>query len=219
MFFNLSVLSKSPAEMSPPIGVILELRSHANLPFRKLALKILIEFVLNLNWWFHEETAIGQTGYFPMEKKKLFRFWKKNSHTKNPYQSVMFDVMSEWLTQLVTTRPRAQFPSSVNKTSQWQLACSALHRGPRPPSMGIKGERVQTHISFSLRSRAFQRKSPRVSTDCYSSWCYGTSVGVAVQCCCFSSDSELQLFILRSHCDLPWALQHFFLKSNSKRAI
>ncbi len=32
VFFNLRIVSKSPAEFSPPIGVVLELRSRANLP-------------------------------------------------------------------------------------------------------------------------------------------------------------------------------------------
>ncbi len=87
MFFNLSVLSKSPVEMFPPIGVILELRSHANLPFRKLALKILIEFVLNLNWWFHEETAHWTNRLFSIEKKKFLDFEKK-IHTQKKSLSV-----------------------------------------------------------------------------------------------------------------------------------
>ncbi len=50
------------------------------------------------------------------------------------------------------SRPRAQSPSSVNKTSQWQLACIFHHTHP-PRSAGIKGERMQTHTSFSLKSR------------------------------------------------------------------
>ncbi len=32
VFFNLRIVSKSPAEISMPIGAVLELRSHANLP-------------------------------------------------------------------------------------------------------------------------------------------------------------------------------------------
>ncbi len=69
-----------------------------------------------------------------------------------PIQSVVFDVTSESLTQ-IGSRPRAQSPSSVNKTSQWQLACVLCIAHPR---------RMQTHISFSLRSRAFQHESQSV---------------------------------------------------------
>ncbi len=40
--FNLRVVSKSPTEMSPPIGALLELLSRANLPcLLKLALNLL----------------------------------------------------------------------------------------------------------------------------------------------------------------------------------
>ncbi len=42
MFFNLRVVSKSPADISTPIAAVLELRSHANLPcLVKLALNSL----------------------------------------------------------------------------------------------------------------------------------------------------------------------------------
>lgn len=41
MFFILHVISKSPAEISMPIGAVLELRSRANLPcLVKLALNV-----------------------------------------------------------------------------------------------------------------------------------------------------------------------------------
>ncbi len=32
MFFNVRIVTKSPAELSPPIGAFMELRSNANLP-------------------------------------------------------------------------------------------------------------------------------------------------------------------------------------------
>ncbi len=32
MFFNVRIVSKSPAELSPPIGAFMELRYNANLP-------------------------------------------------------------------------------------------------------------------------------------------------------------------------------------------
>ncbi len=41
MFFNLHIVSKSPAEISIPIGTVLELRSRANLScLVKLALTV-----------------------------------------------------------------------------------------------------------------------------------------------------------------------------------
>ncbi len=41
LFFNLRVVSKSPAEISTPIGAVLELQSRTNLPcLVKLALNI-----------------------------------------------------------------------------------------------------------------------------------------------------------------------------------
>ncbi len=58
-----------------------------------------------------------------------------------PFQSVTFDVTIEWLMQM-GSRPRAQSPSSVNKTSQWQLACVLCIAHPTRSS-GIKG------VSFS----------------------------------------------------------------------
>ncbi len=42
------------------------------------------------------------------------------------------------------------------------VACVFRHAQPAP-QCGYKRRRVQTHISFSLRSRAFQHESPRVS--------------------------------------------------------
>ncbi len=97
-------------------------------------------------------------------------------------------------------------------------ACFATRTPPR--GAGIKGERVQTHNSFSLRSRAFQRISESVCKT-------ANSVGVTARqrrlLSSAASDGMLQLFILRSRCDLPMALQHltkivFFLKEQSKRA-
>ncbi len=35
LFFNVCIVSKSPAEISPPIGAFMELRSNTNLPFSK----------------------------------------------------------------------------------------------------------------------------------------------------------------------------------------
>ncbi len=35
LFFNVRIVSKSPAEISPPIGAFMELRSNTNLPFGK----------------------------------------------------------------------------------------------------------------------------------------------------------------------------------------
>ncbi len=90
-------------------------------------------------------------------------------------------------------------------------ACFATRTTPR--SAGIKGERVQTHISFSLRSQAFQCESLSVYRQLLQCWCYGASAEVAIQCCCFS-DGVLQALQLRSRRDLPCALQHF-----SKRAF
>ncbi len=43
VFFNLCVVSKSPAEISTPIGAVLELHSRANLP-------CLVNLALNLLW-------------------------------------------------------------------------------------------------------------------------------------------------------------------------
>ncbi len=70
------------------------------------------------------------------------------------------------------SRRRAQSPSSVNKTSQWRLACVFRH-AHSAPRCGYKGERVQTHNSFSLRSRALQ------SLECLQSKTY--SVGVTAR--------------------------------------
>ncbi len=61
------------------------------------------------------------------------------------------------------SRPRAQSPSRMltkQDNDSWR-ACFATRTPPR--STDIKGEHVQTHISFSLWSKAFHRKSPRVS--------------------------------------------------------
>ncbi len=52
-----------------------------------------------------------------------------------------------------------------------------------PRGAGIKGERVQTHISFSLRSRAIAVS--RVSARQAKRWCYGASAEVAIQWCFF----------------------------------
>ncbi len=60
-------------------------------------------------------------------------------------------------------------------------ACFATRTPPR--GAGIKGERVQTHISFSLRSRAIAVS--RVSARQAKRWCYGASAEVAIQCCFF----------------------------------
>ncbi len=49
VFFNLCIVIKSPAEMSLPIGAVLELRSSANLPcLVKLALHFLISSFIKL---------------------------------------------------------------------------------------------------------------------------------------------------------------------------
>ncbi len=149
MFFNLHVLSKSPAEMSPPIGVILELRSHANLPFRKLALKILIEFVLNLNWWFHEETAHWTNRLFSIEKKKLFRFWKKFTHKKIPIsQSCSTLCQSDWRNWSQLAREPNSLQVLTKQANDSWHACFASWAPP--PHHGFKRRaRTDAHQLFA----------------------------------------------------------------------
>ncbi len=96
-------------------------------------------------------------------------------------------------------------------------ACFAT-RSP-PCGAGIKGE-YKTHNSFLHQSRAFQRISESVCKT-------ANGIGVTAHqwrlLSSAASDGVLQLFIMRSRCDLPWALQRlskrvFFLKEQSKRA-
>ncbi len=70
-----------------------------------------------------------------------------------PYQSVTFDVTSEWLTIWISPESPITFVLTKQANDSWR-ACFATRTPPR--GAGIKGERVQTHISFSLRSRALQ---------------------------------------------------------------
>ncbi len=83
------------------------------------------------------------------------------------------------------SRPRAQSPSSVNKTSQWQLACVLCIAHPAPQRRYKRRARADAHQLFASEPSLFS-ESPRVSTDSKSQcWCYGASAGVVVQCCCF----------------------------------
>ncbi len=53
LFFNVHIVSKSPAECSPPIGAFMELCSNANLPcLENLALDIFCHFAsqVNVTW-------------------------------------------------------------------------------------------------------------------------------------------------------------------------
>ncbi len=71
-----------------------------------------------------------------------------------PYQSVTFDVTSEWLTNGdLAGEPNHLRVLTKQANDSWR-ACFATRTPPR--GAGIKRERVQTHISFSLRSRALQ---------------------------------------------------------------
>ncbi len=47
LFFNVHIVSKSPAEISPPIGAFMELRSNSNLPsLVNLALNLIAGILL-----------------------------------------------------------------------------------------------------------------------------------------------------------------------------
>ncbi len=77
------------------------------------------------------------------------------------------------------SRRRAQSPSSVNKTSQWRLACVFRHVHPAP-RCGYKGRaRANAQQLFSSVSIVSARQ------DSSKRWCYGASAEVAVQCCFF----------------------------------
>ncbi len=82
---------------------------------------------------------------------------------------------------------------------------------------------MQTHISFSLRSRAFSANLRECLQDSIL-----TSVGVTARqrrllsSAAAASSERAAALILRSRCDLSWVLQHFFPFSKraiSKRAI
>ncbi len=96
------------------------------------------------------------------------------------------------------SRPRAQSPLSVNKTSQWQLACVFRHAHPAPQRGYKRRARANAHQLFASEPSLFS-ESPRVSArqhfdEC---WCDGASAEVAVQCCfiwaCCSSHSAVAL--------------------------
>ncbi len=78
------------------------------------------------------------------------------------------------------SRRRAQSPSSVNKTSQWQLACVFRHAHPAA-RCGYK-RRACANAQQFFASEPSLPQSP----ECLQSsqhWCYGASAEVAVQCC------------------------------------
>ncbi len=78
------------------------------------------------------------------------------------------------------SRRRAQSPSSVNKTSQWQLACVFRHAHPAA-RCGYK-RRARANAQQFFASEPSLPQSP----ECLQSsqhWCYGASAEVAVQCC------------------------------------
>ncbi len=69
---------------------------------------------------------------------------------------------------------------------------------------------MQTHISFSLQSQAFSANLRECLQDSIL-----TSVGVTARqrrllSSAAASSKRAAALILRSRCDLPWALQHFF---------
>ncbi len=121
------------------------------------------------------------------------------------------------------SRSRAQSSSSVNKTSQWQLACVFRHAHPAPQRGYKRRARAKAHQLFASEP-SLSCESLRVSTDSYKCWCYGASAEVAIQCCCFSV-GVLQLFNCGLAATSPvrfstFLKEHFsFLKrANSKRA-
>ncbi len=122
----------------------------------------------------------------------------------------MFNVTSERLTQF-GSRPRAQSTLSVNKTSQWLLACEICFVHPAPQHGYERKTRAVAHSAFCFGAEPF-RANLRECLQTATVLVLRCVSGVAVQCCCFPSDGIL-------FCDLPWALQHFFWRSNSERAI
>ncbi len=102
------------------------------------------------------------------------------------------------------SRRRAQSPSSVNKTSQWRLACVFRHAHSAPRCGYKRRARANAHQLFASEPSL---QISRVSASSQR-WCYGASAEVAVQCCNLSKDRKRQL-----RCYLPWALQRF-LKEN-----
>ncbi len=82
------------------------------------------------------------------------------------------------------SRRRAQSPSSVNKTSQWQLACVFRHAHSAPRCGYKRRARANAHQLFASEPSHCSLQS--VCKTRQERWCYGASAEVAVQCC-FSS--------------------------------
>ncbi len=77
------------------------------------------------------------------------------------------------------SRRRAQSPSSVNKTSQWQLACVFRHAHSAPRCGYKRRARANAHQLF-----ASEPSHCSLQSVCKTSkrWCYGASAEVAIQC-------------------------------------
>ncbi len=126
---------------------------------------------------------------------------------------------SDWHNWDLAREPNHLWVLTKQANDSWHVYFAS--RTP-PHRVGIKGEHVQTHIRFSLRSRAFllMQSQKRVSTD---SECVGVTAPqqrLPIQCCCFFFlDGVLTLIKLRSRCDLPWGFSTFFSKRKNLKEL
>ncbi len=135
-----------------------------------------------LGWALHVSKSKPSAGVFT----SLYFLWKPTV----PYQSVTFNVTSEWLTNGISP--------SVNKTSQWQLVCVFRHAHPAL-RCGYK-RRARANAQQLFASELSLPQISRVSAKQSALVLRRVSGG-----CCPVLTSPFR----QSRCFLPWALQRF----------